>query len=43
LEAGFLKYLTKPIKVDELMATLDHALHAGLLPAIAEVSVPHGA
>ena len=26
LEAGFLRYLTKPIKVDELMDTLDLAL-----------------
>ncbi len=33
LEAGFHKYLTKPIKVDELMATLDETL--GLAP------VPH--
>jgi CheY-like chemotaxis protein/two-component sensor histidine kinase len=30
LEAGFLRYLTKPIKVDELMLTLDEAL--GLAP-----------
>ena len=43
LEAGFQKYLTKPIMVDELMATLDRALHAGLLPKIAELSVPHDA
>jgi CheY-like chemotaxis protein len=28
LEAGFLQYLTKPIKVDELMHTLDVALSA---------------
>jgi CheY-like chemotaxis protein len=26
LEAGFFRYLTKPIKVDEFMATLDVAL-----------------
>jgi len=29
LEAGFLSYLTKPIKVDELMGTLDLALGMG--------------
>jgi len=28
LEAGFFRYLTKPIKVTELMDTLDLALHA---------------
>jgi len=26
LEAGFFRYLTKPIKIDEFMATLDAAL-----------------
>jgi DNA-binding response OmpR family regulator len=26
MEAGFFRYLTKPIKVDEFMATLDVAL-----------------
>jgi CheY-like chemotaxis protein len=26
LEAGFFRYLTKPIKVDEFMITLDEAL-----------------
>ena len=41
LAAGFLKYLTKPIKVDELMATLDFVLQAGLRPKTTELSVPH--
>jgi PAS domain S-box-containing protein len=41
LAAGFLKYLTKPIKVDELMATLDLILQAGLHPKAPELSVPH--
>jgi DNA-binding response OmpR family regulator len=27
LEAGFFRYLTKPIKVNEFMATLDMALN----------------
>jgi len=27
LEAGFFRYLTKPIKVNEFMETLDLALH----------------
>jgi CheY-like chemotaxis protein len=43
LEAGFLKYLTKPIKVDELMATLDLVLQAGLGPKTPDRSVPFGA
>jgi CheY-like chemotaxis protein len=29
LEAGFFRYLTKPIKVTEFMATLDEALKYG--------------
>ena len=34
LEAGFFRYLTKPIKVDEFMEALDVALeHAGAQPA----------
>jgi CheY-like chemotaxis protein len=41
LEAGFWKYLTKPIKVDELMTTLDHAMQAIFLPQIPRSSVPH--
>jgi PAS domain S-box-containing protein len=43
LTAGFMKYLTKPIKVDELMATLDLILQAGLRPKTPELCVPHGA
>ena len=35
LEAGFFRYLTKPIKVNELMETLDLALAASR-PAVAE-------
>jgi CheY-like chemotaxis protein len=35
LKAGFLKYLTKPIKVDELMETLDLGL------ALAAVNQSH--
>ncbi len=36
LEAGFFRYLTKPIKVDEFMATLDVAFkHANSRPATA--------
>jgi CheY-like chemotaxis protein len=41
LAAGFLKYLTKPIKVAELMATLDLILQAGSRPRTPELSVPH--
>jgi len=33
MEAGFFRYLTKPIKVDELMDTLDLALAVGKLPS----------
>jgi CheY-like chemotaxis protein len=43
LTAGFMKYLTKPIKVDELMATLDLILQAGLRPKTPELCVPHDA
>lgn len=32
LTAGFLRYLTKPIKVDEFMAVLDMALDESLKP-----------
>jgi PAS domain S-box-containing protein len=32
LTAGFFRYLTKPIKVDELMATLDQGLAVACLP-----------
>jgi CheY-like chemotaxis protein len=33
LEAGFLRYLTKPIKVNELMETLDLALELARAPS----------
>ena len=32
LEAGFFRYLTKPIKIDEFMATLDVALKSSQRP-----------
>jgi CheY-like chemotaxis protein len=34
LSSGFLRYLTKPIKVDELMDTLDLALAASGQPGL---------
>jgi CheY-like chemotaxis protein len=40
LQAGFLKYLTKPIKVDELMETLDLGLAAA---AASQPLIPNGA
>jgi CheY-like chemotaxis protein len=43
LTAGFMKYLTKPIKVDELMATLDLVLQGDLRPHTPTMSVLHGA
>ena len=35
LEAGFFRYLTKPIKVNELMDTLDEALNFATAAAAA--------
>jgi CheY-like chemotaxis protein len=32
LEAGFLRYLTKPIKINEFMAALDVALKFSRIP-----------
>jgi CheY-like chemotaxis protein len=43
LTAGFMKYLTKPIKVDELMATLDLILQGDLRPHTPDMSALHGA
>jgi PAS domain S-box-containing protein len=43
LTAGFMKYLTKPIKVDELMATLDLALQGDLRLHTPTMNVLHGA
>jgi PAS domain S-box-containing protein len=43
LTAGFMKYLTKPIKVDELMATLDLVLQGDLRPHTPTMSALHGA
>jgi CheY-like chemotaxis protein len=34
LEAGFFRYLTKPIKVNEFMQTLDEALAFARLEAV---------
>jgi PAS domain S-box-containing protein len=42
LTAGFMKYLTKPIKVDELMATLDLVLQGDLRPHTPTMSAFHG-
>ena len=39
LEAGFQKYLTKPIKVDELMLTLDEALGLAAISRRSELRV----
>lgn len=39
LEAGFFCYLTKPIKVNELMDTLDLALHTAAAPTDADPAV----
>jgi PAS domain S-box-containing protein len=43
LTAGFMKYLTKPIKVDELMATLDFVLQGDLRPRTPTMGALHGA
>jgi CheY-like chemotaxis protein len=39
LEAGFFRYLTKPIKVDEFMDALDVALHYAAEHGVASKSV----